>query len=248
MTDSTSPSHPASSSVPPALPPGGEHRLVDGLSLVILADDPAGVPEEIRHWVEGADPDAATPSVWLTFQRAVVGWRPGRAVVMASSDRVESAVGALLEGVRHETSLRAIESAASEGWDELEADSALAFESEPMPSTRRDEIKARYRRTVALRASLARVAPYLLSPLMHPPTLGSQIGDRWRERLRMEARYEAVDAQLEVYHDVYDACGQRSSEARLARTGHTLEWAILVVLAVQTVLWLFDVLAGLSAE
>lgn len=247
MTDSAPDTGSASPTAPP-VPPDGQLRRIDGLDLVVMPDDAAGVPEALRAWVEASEVEADTPSVWMTFQRAVVGWRPGRAVVMASADRVESAVSAVLEGVRHEMALREIETAAGAGWADLETDSALAFESRPMSSTRRMQVEDRYRRTIALRADLSRIASYLLSPLMHPPTLGSQIGDRWRERLRMEARHEAVEAQLEVYHDVYDACAQRTSEAGLARKGHTLEWAIIVILALQSVFWLIDILSGLSAE
>jgi len=134
------------------------------------------------------------------------------------------------------------------GWGELEADAEDAFEVGAMSPERRLELKRRYRRTVELRAKLVRMAPYLLSPIVHPPTLGSQIADRWRERLRMEARYEAVTAQLEVHHDVYDACGQRTSDSRLARSGHTLEWAILMVLVFQSLMWLVEILSGLSAD
>lgn len=246
MTDHD-PHHRSDADHPP-IPEGGELTVEDGLTLLTCPSERGEIPPAWQAWVEASAPDSATPSVWMTFQRASVAWRPGRAVVSASADRLASATGAVREGVRYEMSLQSIERAASEGWTDLEADSASAFEPDPGSPKRRAELLDRYRRTVAWRARLARIAPYLLSPLVHPPTLGSQIGDRWRERLRMEARYEAVEAQLEVYHDVYDACGQRTSEARLARAGHTLEWAIVVILVLQSLFWLFDILGSLSAE
>ncbi len=234
----------------PPLPDGARTITVEeaGLQLVTLPASLETVPEAWRDWVEAASPEAAVPTVWITFHRAHVIWRPGRAVVLATEDRLESAIAAVVEGARHEAALESIERAAAEGWDDLEADASDAFDALTVSAPRRAELRRRYRRTVELRARLVRIAPYLLSPLMHPPTLGSQIADRWRERLRMEARYEAVEAQLEVYHDVYDACGQRTSEAGIARTGHTLEWAILVVLGFQSILWLFEILTSLAAD
>jgi hypothetical protein len=38
-------------------------------------------------------------------------------------------------------------------------------------------------------------------------------------------------------------CGQRASDFMLARTGHRLEWVIIVLLAAQLLLWAFEYLA-----
>ncbi len=234
----------------PPLPEGGRIDLIDGgeLALALLPTDQDVVSDEWRSWVESTPIETSTPMVSIAFHRAHVVWRPGRAVVMAPADRIDSVRQAVIEGVRHETTLAGIETAMTAGWADLEADAEDAFEVEAMSPIRRRELKRRYRRTVELRAKLVRMAPYLLSPIVHPPTIGSQVADRWRERLRMEARYEAVNAQLEVHHDVYDACGQRSSDSRLARSGHALEWAILVVLGFQSLMWLFEIVTGLSAD
>jgi hypothetical protein len=247
----TSPSERSSNAdLSPPLPAGGRIDTIpdSGLVLATLPIEVEVTPEDWRAWIEATPVETATPIVSIVFHRAHVIWRPGRAVVIAPDDRIDSVKAAVIEGVRHETALAEIEAAMAAGWAELEADAEDAFEVEAMAPARRRELKRRYRRTVELRAKLVRMAPYLLSPIVHPPTIGSQVADRWRERLRMEARYEAVTAQLEVHHDVYDACGQRSSESRLARSGHAIEWAILVVLGFQSLMWLFEILSGLSAD
>jgi hypothetical protein len=247
----TSPSERSSNADPsPPLPAGGSIDTIpdSGLVLATLPIEAEVAPDDWRAWVEGTPVETATPVVAIVFHRAHIIWRPGRAVVIASDDRVDSVKAAVIEGVRHETALAEIEAAMTSGWSDLEADAEDAFEVEAMSLSRRRELKRRYRRTVALRAKLVRMAPYLLSPIVHPPTIGSQVADRWRERLRMEARYAAVTAQLEVHHDVYDACGQRTSDSRLARSGHALEWAILVVLGFQSLMWLFEILTGFSTD
>ena len=65
-----------------------------------------------------------------------------------------------------------------------------------------------------------------------------------RERLRMPTRHEAAAVQLEVFRDAYDMCGQRASDFMLARTGHRLEWVIIVLLAAQLLLWGFEYLTS----
>jgi len=59
----------------------------------------------------------------------------------------------------------------------------------------------------------------------------------------MPTRHEAATTQLEVFCDAYGMCGQRASEFMLARTGHRLEWVIIILLAVQLLLWGFEYLA-----
>ena len=94
-----------------------------------------------------------------------------------------------------------------------------------------------------LRARLARVTPFLLSPHVYPPTLASQLGERLRERLRVERREEFVSDQLEVFENVYEMCGQRASEFRHAQSVNTLELIISVLLATQILLSMFEILA-----
>jgi hypothetical protein len=55
-----------------------------------------------------------------------------------------------------------------------------------------------------------------------------------------------LDGKLGTQENVYELCGQRTSEFMVARTGHHLEWAIIVLLAFQTVMWLIDLSASAS--
>jgi uncharacterized Rmd1/YagE family protein len=81
---------------------------------------------------------------------------------------------------------------------------------------------------------------------VYPPTLASQVGERLRERLRLQERLEASGGRLEAQERVFELCSQRLTEFSLARRGHTLEWIIIVFLAAQTVLWLLDLLGSAS--
>lgn len=236
------------------LPEGGTleagiplHRDGASLALACIPASAGELPVEVRGWVE-ADPESGgEPAVWMAFQGAHLHWSPGRAAILAPSDRLESVRAVVIEATAHERELRTIERSMADWWPELETDSALAFEFEESAIGRRKALRERLHRVLVLRARLARIAPYLLSPLVHPPTLASQVADRMRERLRMSARHEAASLQIEVFRDSYETCGSRASEFMLARTGHRLEWAIIVLLAAQLLLWGFEYLS-LAAE
>lgn len=218
-----------------------------GLSLACIPGSGRELPDAVRAWVE-ADPESdGEPAVWMAFQGAHLHWSPGRAAILAPGERLGSVRAVVVEATAHARELRAIERAMTGWWPELEADSALAFEFEESAVPRRKQLRARLHRVMVLRARLARIAPYLLSPLVHPPTLASQVADRMRERLRMAARHEAASLQIEVVRDTYETCGARASEFMLARTGHRLEWTIIVLLAAQLLLWGFEYLS-LAAE
>ena len=236
------------------LPEGGtfEARVPVGsagasMSIACIPASNSELPAELREWVE-ADPDSGgEPATWMAFQGAHLHWSPGRVAILAPSDRLASVRHAVIEATAHERELRAIERSMAAWWPDLEGDSALAFEFEESAVGRRKALRDRLHRALVLRARLARIAPYLLSPLVHPPTLASQVADRMRERLRMSARHEAASLQIDVFRDTYETCGSRASEFMLARTGHRLEWAIIVLLAAQLLLWGFEYLS-LAAE
>jgi uncharacterized Rmd1/YagE family protein len=60
--------------------------------------------------------------------------------------------------------------------------------------------------------------------------------------MRIEDRLDVAERQIEAFERVYDMCGQRSSDFMLARSGHILEWIIIILLAVQTILTVIDLI------
>ena len=53
-----------------------------------------------------------------------------------------------------------------------------------------------------------------------------------------------LQEQLEVFERIYDACGQKVSDYKTSRKGHVLEMVIIVFLAVQTLLVLFEIVTN----
>ncbi len=221
------------------------------ISIVCIANSgttgaPIEFPPATREWVE-SDPELhGAPAIWMTFQGTHIHWAPGRCAILAPEDRLEGLRAVIADATKHELALRALEREMEGFWTDLDADAAFTFEFNEASVALRPHLRAKLRAAVLMRARLARIAPYLLLPLVYPPTLASQVAERLRERLRMPSRHEAAVVQMEVIRDTYEVCGQRASEFMVARTGHILEIIIIVLLAVQLLLGGLEYLTAVS--
>lgn len=225
-----------------AVPLGSAGATIDIATIAIEGGEMAA---ETRAWVEAAaSAEHGGPAVWMAFQGAQVHWCAARCAILAPADRLPALKLAVIQAASCEAELRAVEAEIARAWPELEADSPLSFDFNGSSVSRREELRNRLQRVIAWRIRLARIAPYVHSPLVHPPTLASQVAERMRERLRIVARHEVTSTQLELFGDVYEACGQRASDFMLARTGHHLEWVIVILLAAQLALWGFEYLVA----
>lgn len=184
----------------------------------------------------------------LQLQGCRVWWGPGRAVLAAAPQRLESASTALLEAIGLETQLRGLEAWLEQGWPQLQTDLAPAFEFDEQQLRRRTDLRERYQAVIGKRAELVRLMPRLQFPPIYPPTLASQIGERVRERTRLVERAEFASQQLEVYERVYEQAGQRRNEFLLQRSSNQLEWIIILLLVAQIVLVLVELLSGQGAS
>ena len=200
--------------------------------------------EKVREWVDAANGDNLPNSLMMTLQGAQIFWAPGRLAIQAQSDRLATVRAALIEACFYEAELRDIERTLGEAWPQLEADMPQAFEFDEASISKRQQLRKRFQQILLIRARLARIAPHVHCPHLHPPTLASQVGERLRERTRMVHRHEFLDEQIEVFEKVYESCGQRTSDFMLARSGHKLEWVIIVLLATQILLTLFEILSS----
>jgi hypothetical protein len=224
------------------VPQPDEELLI--LSVPAPAQEDADLLLRAREWADPAGEGGRASQV-VALQGAQIVWAPGRAAVLAVEDRLDAVRKAVIEAAFYEAELRSIERELGGLWPDLEADAPLAFEFNEKSVRGRRQLAQRFQRVLMLRARLARITPHVLCPHVHPPTLASQVGERLRERARMAHRVEAGGAQLEVFERVYEACGQRASDFMLARTGHLLEWTIIVLLLAQTILVTVDLLSGL---
>jgi hypothetical protein len=199
---------------------------------------------QMQHWVEAAE--SAAGAQWMTFQGTQICWSPQRCAILAPAERLESVKRAVIEVYYYESELNEIERSLGEAWPAMEADMPLAFEFTEKSVGKHQSLQLRFQQALLSRARLARLGPFVHTPHLHPPTLASQIGERFRERTRMVHRYEFLGEQFEVFERVYEMCGQRASDYRLARTGHMLEWVIIVLLVAQLLLAGFELLTSVE--
>jgi uncharacterized Rmd1/YagE family protein len=80
-------------------------------------------------------------------------------------------------------------------------------------------------------------------PAPQPPTLAGQLGERLRDRGRVLERLEQAGEQADLLERVYSGCGDRAAEYLTSRRHATLEWVIILLLAVEVVLITVDLLA-----
>lgn len=212
------------------------NRMPDGTEVNLL--------ETMQGWVDQGQPPGAQTSHIMTFQGVQICWSLNRIAILAASQRIPSIRNSLIEASYHESQLSRVEAALGQRWPQLEADIPLAFGFNQQSIATRSQLQERFQQVLQQQACLARIAPCVHAPHVYPPTLSSQISERLRERTRMMHRHELLDEQLEVFHKVYESCAQRSSDFMLARSGHTLEWIIIVILLVQTLFSVVEILAG----
>lgn len=236
----------------------GRRALPCGERLDLLAvpiDDTAtgqapldSVAEIVRHWVDAAAPADQRPgTVVVPLYGCLVAWAPGRAAAVGPAERIGQLETALVEFADLEARLRDIERRAAVLLDHVEADAALGIGSFDQPDTVRRDVARRYREAVAVGRHLALLAPGILAPPVHPPSLGSQLGERLRERTRLAERHAQTEDRADLIERVTEACAQRLVDAGIAQRQTALEWAIVVLLVVQTALVLVDLLAAGAA-
>lgn len=226
----------------------------DSTLTLIMIPHHAGVDanklvQQIQNWTESTASKSAVgnssiKSILLTLQGVQIIWQPDRAIVFADPQRMDAVCQALIEATFHEQELRRIEMAVDAGWAQTQSDSVFAFEFGEQDLPQKESLSRRFQEVLTLRVRLARLVPQILVPHIYPPTIASQIGERLRERTRMPERLELIEEKLSAQERVYDHCTQRAGEYVVARKGHILEWIIIALLFLQTLLWVVDSLAS----
>lgn len=217
------------------------------LSVPTANHQDAGLQTIARDWVDVAALHSGAALQMMTLQGAQVFWCGERVAILAPVERLESMRATLIEVCWFETELSDLENSLSEVWPQLERDLPLAFTFNEKALSRRAELQTRFQQVMEIRMRLARLTPHVHCPHQHPPTLASQVAERFRERVRLLHRHEVLGGQLEVFEKIYENCGQRVSDFVQSRTGHILEWVIILLLLAQILIWGFEILTSLDA-
>lgn len=202
------------------------------------------------HWKEGA-------RTWMAAGRGTAGfairagdmhvqWRPGRAVIAAPAHSAHDALESVVECSYYESVLQQIEQAIGSGWNDVEADTSLAYAAHPPDLENEVEVGQRMQRVMQTRLRLSRIEPALLRSAEHLCSTARELGEALRDAALCEDRLETADGQIETQEYVYELASQRLGESRHARQGFVLEMAIIILLAAEVVLIIFDILRNLE--
>jgi hypothetical protein len=205
--------------------------------------------QTVSTWVAAAPQPRGgpLPVVTVPLYGCHVALTPGRAAVAGPPARLEVLAAAVIEFANREAELRQLERRCTDLLESLDEDASHAFEFDTQSLGHRDVLAARFREAVAVRVRLALVAPTVHAPAAHPPTLASQLGERLRDRTRLAERHEFAVDRAELAERLYEACGQRATDFGIARRQMGLEWAIVVLLVIQTVLLIIDLFTRMGA-
>jgi hypothetical protein len=182
--------------------------------------------------------------VWGSGSLDPEGPRGARIAVAALAERLPRVLPAILEFACLERALQTLERQVAQAWPQLEEDGPLAFDFDHRSERRRGVLAGRFQDVLRIRARWAQLQPPVHRPLVYPPTLASQVGERLRERARLAERWESLGGQIDIFQNVYELCAQRAQDWRLAWKGHTLEVLIILLLLLQTVLLMFELFAS----
>jgi hypothetical protein len=219
-------------------------RQIEFLTIPAANHQATELQNVAASWVDVTT--SKTPRQMMTLQGAQVYWNDTRVAILAAPERLETLRTALIETCWYDAELTSLERELATAWPEMQNDAPLAFAFDEKSLPRRKELQRRYERIISIRSRMLRLSPHVHCPHIHPPTLASQVAERFRERTRLAHRHEIFDDQLEVFESVYDTCGQRASDFAQSRTGHILECIIIVLLLLQIVFWGFEVLTSLE--
>jgi hypothetical protein len=185
-----------------------------------------------------ASAPAMPPPVYVKYRGVELMWRPGRAVLQCDPEQTETLLSAVVEFAYYESELHRIESEIAAAWAELEQDKGLAFNVTRADLQRSEVVGGRMGRALERRIRMARIEPHLYEPDSGLPAASRKLGEELRDKARIESRLETVDAQIEVFEDIYEMGGQRMGEYRASQEEHVLEWIIIALLGGELLLLL----------
>lgn len=263
--DQPAPDHAADSQpLPSGLPEGSTIRRVhlppEGLFDVLVVPMPhpldhpiaseappeADVTKIISQWMAALKTPSrplVPPSVVVPLYGSLVAWAAGRAAVVGPADQLATLEATVIDFASNEAELHGAEEQASHLVDAVVTDAGESVARDHHLPEQRSLLARRYVEAVAVSRRLAALAPGIRTPPVHPPTLASQLSERLRDRTRLPERHEIAVERAELAERIAEASRQRADELGIARHQTGLEWAIVVLLVVQTTILVVDLLA-----
>jgi hypothetical protein len=215
----------------------------DHLYVVVIPRPRAGATPG-REFVNGllappSHPDAL-PAVTVELDGDAVHWRPGRAVVEAGPERSDKLIAGLTEFAFFEGELRGLEQDLLPYEAAAPADVALSYRIRSRHRAEWERLRQTMERLAAMRLTYARLERHLTAGSRSLSPEARRLVSRLLARSDAAARLGALGDRLEACEDLYEGAVDRVTDFRWYVRGFLLEVAIVILLAVETVLIAYD--------
>jgi len=209
--------------------------------LVFLASGaatPYEVQREAETWVLA---DCTAPlRLDLLFRSDRVIWTAQRALVLGAPDRLPEVKAAVQLFTRLESELRAIEHTAREGLRSAESDVTLTHAVKTSDLAQQARVGIMTQLAHLNRIRLTRLEMMLAQPSEGLPGSSRRMLSEMTQQAEFADRLRAVDDQIEVAQDIYDTVNDRLTEFSHFLREYRVEILIVVMLALEAGLVLWD--------
>ena len=194
------------------------------------------------RWIaQAARPDEPA-TLELLFRGDRVLWRPGRALMQGSHERMPEVFAALVDFAFYEGQLRDLERETPEKLENATADVPLTH-----AVTEVDLLRQAHVNQVTEWAGRARIRFTSIQPRLEKASIGlAPVSRRLVTELCVQSetaeRLRAVDDQLEVIEDLYELANDRLTEFAYFSREYRIEIWILAALIIEAVVMIFEFL------
>ena len=226
--------------------PGKSDDLKDGFYLLQLASG-ANSPFEWRQRAESwilSTPNGSINSAPfdILLQSDRILWRPGRAVIISAPDRIHDHVLGITNFCFYENELRRLEMDIQGWWLIAARDTDLTHQVDWSAVQRWPHVNQMTQLVTQARMRLVRLTRPLERASSTLPGASRRLVAELLLQAEVTDRLVDADDKLEVFEDLYELANDRISEFSYFRREYTLELWIIVVLAVEAALVLYNLL------
>ncbi len=195
---------------------------------------------EAESWIAEVGTGLEGQILHSKVEGGFVLWKPGFAVVQTTAELQEPMLDALVDFSFYEGELRKLEREVAADWSRAQADVPLVHHVAKAELARGQQVGHMARSVALRRLRCARIGPRLLGVAPGSGDAAARLAARLRDEANVEARFEMVDSQLEVYEYQYEMISQRISDYTHFRHEYVVEIVIVVLLAAELVTMAVD--------
>jgi hypothetical protein len=210
------------------------------LEILLVTERDARTGIAVDAWLatpEGAD---GRCSIKAVSDGGIIYWRTGRAVVEAAPEVAQELVSAVVEFSFLEGELYQLEQALLPHESNAPNDVTYAYEVRGAHREQWARLVQTMQSLAHLRLTYARLEPHLIKGRHSLPVHARRSVSRLIARADVPARLEALSDRLEACEDLYEGAVDRITDFRWYKKGYWLEMAIVLLLAAEVFLLLFD--------